>query len=335
MSLPKYIINFNELTDDLKGKTLELIDDELKDKCLQLSTHNIEGLLEDLKESLPNAKYEGLKNKIDKLIQYTYEGTQKIKSKLLDIPAIKNNYNVDFIFDKDVFLTGIHFNQTGWKKEDRWNLVVNKNKIIDESTIKEIGEHKYFNTYHKVNANTPISFILHNNSGNSRQVMIDLEYIEGKDSTIIVEQEVTTIEDIPNDWDIAVVMQWEETKADLDLHGVMGNTHVYYGNRQENSLFLNFDYREHITNNNPEILSVKNKNKKLDVYINNFNEVELKETVNIKIYNKRKHSNKLLKEFAIKIGRDKKIAYGVCEIDLKTLGIREIKDKDIKLLGGR
>lgn len=50
--------------------------------------------------------------------------------------------------------------------------------IINKIGLKEIGEHKYFNTFYKVNANTPISFILSNNSGNSRQVTVDLEYIE-------------------------------------------------------------------------------------------------------------------------------------------------------------
>ncbi len=178
MSLPKYIINFDELTDDLKNKLLDIINDELKFKYPELNTNNIEALFEDIKELLPSTVYKGIKNKIDSLILKNIEGIQKVEGKLLDVPAIKNNYKIDFIFEKDVFLTGIHLNQTGWKKEDRWDLIVNKNKIIDKSTIKEIGEHKYFSTYYKVNANTPISFILHNNSGNSRQVIIDLEYVK-------------------------------------------------------------------------------------------------------------------------------------------------------------
>ncbi|MBU3155189.1 hypothetical protein LL038_03045 [Clostridium estertheticum] len=185
MSLSKYIVNFDELTDDLKKKLLEIIDDELRDKYPQLNTDNIELLLESIKELLPSIRYEGLKNKIEDFILYKNEGIQKIEGRLLDIPPVVKNTIEIFKFDKDIFLTGLHFNQTGWKKEDKYSLEINKNKIIDSSATKEIGEHKHFNTYFKVNANTPISFILHNNSGNSRQVVVDLEYLEIKDSDII------------------------------------------------------------------------------------------------------------------------------------------------------
>nr|WP_185903782.1 hypothetical protein [Hathewaya massiliensis] len=178
MSLPKYIVNFDELTDDLKKKLLELINNELKDKYSQLTTDNIKALLGEVKELLPSVKYEGLKKKIEGLIHIKYEGIQKIESKLLDIPPVIQENKVDFKFDKDIHITGLHFNQTGWKNEDTYSLVINKNKIIDNATIKEIGEHKYFNTHFKVNANTPISFILDNKSGNSRQIIVDLEYIK-------------------------------------------------------------------------------------------------------------------------------------------------------------
>lgn len=142
-----------------------------------------------------------------------------MKGILLDIPAIQNDYKEQFKFDKDVYITGLHFNQTGWKKEDKYSLEINKIKIIDNVTTKEIGEHKYFNTFYKVNANTPISFVFHNLSGNSRQIIVDLEYIDGEDSSITVEPP-PGIEDIDNEWDIAVVMNWEEnTDADIDLHG--------------------------------------------------------------------------------------------------------------------
>lgn len=324
MSLPKYVVNFDELTDKLKKELLGLIDDELRNKYPQLDTNNIEALLEDLKELLPSKQYRGLKNKIDKFI-YNIEGMQKIEGRLLDIPAIRGDYKEIFKFDKDIFLTGLHINQTGWKKEDTYDLEVNKNKIINKAATKEIGEHKYFNTFYKVNANTPISFILDNRSGNSRQVMVDLEYIQGTEITEEIKPpKIPTIDDIPNEWDVAVVMSWgNNSRADLDLHGFIGERHVYYGNKKEEGFYLNFDCTTHKDNNNSEILSVKGyKNKKLNVYIKNFNNIELKEPVNIKIYNKRLYGNRLLKEFTIDLeNNDLK---GVCSIDLKTLGITNI-----------
>jgi hypothetical protein len=179
-NIPRYIINFDELTDKLKSDLLQIVKDTIKNKYPQLNfdTKNAEDLLEEIKNLLLSDEYKKLKNKIEKFILLQYNGNQKIKGVLLDIPPLVQDYKKDFIFDKDVYLTGLHINQTGWKTEDRYSVEINKNRIIDNVTIKEIGEHKYFSTYYEVNVDIPISFILHNLSGNSRQVIVDLEYIE-------------------------------------------------------------------------------------------------------------------------------------------------------------
>ncbi|WP_096635810.1 hypothetical protein [Clostridium cochlearium] len=346
MSLPRYVVNFEELTNDLKKRLLKLIDDELRGKYPELNTNNIEALLEDLKELLPSTQYNMLKKRIESFIYYNHNGMQKNEGRLLDIPPLIMENKEEFVFDKDVFLTGLHFNQTGWKKEDTYTLEINKEKIIDNATIKEIGEHKYFNTFYKVNANTPISFVLHNNSGNSRQTMVDLEYLIGEIATPPeppiedpTEPENPTIDDIENDWDIAVVVQWEaHTMTDIDLHGIIGNKHVYFGNSKEENFFLNFDYRQHMTNHNPEILSVKGyKNEILKIYLHNFNGMRLSEPVNLKVYEKRPYGNNLIKELNIDISPNSDMIRETIHIDLNTLEIKEINE-DIsleKFLGGR
>ncbi|WP_434290350.1 hypothetical protein [Clostridium botulinum] len=323
MSLPKYIINFEELTEDLKNHLLSLIDDNIRTNYPEINTNNIQDLLQQLKDLLPSVQYEGLKKKIDTFIYRKIEGIQKVKGILLDIPAIQNNYTEQFKFDKDVYITGLHFNQTGWKKEDRFSLEVNKIKIIDNATTKEIGEHKYFNTFYKVNANTPIFFVFHNLSGNSRQIIVDLEYIDGEDSNIPVEQ--PGIEDIDNEWDIAVVMNWEEnTDADIDLHGKIDDKKVWYGNKSYDGFYLNFDYTSHKTNKNPEIISVKGyKNKKLLISIKNFNGVELKEPVTLEIYQYRPYGNKLLKKFNVNLDTNRDLK-DIFIMDLNTLKITNL-----------
>ena len=178
MSLPKYIINFDELEDQLKKDLLKVIDDAMKGKYPQLNTGNLESLLSQIEDLLPDEKYKGLKNKIEQFILGKYTGTQKIQGAFIDVPAIVGDYKQNFIFDKDVYLSGLHLNQTGWKKEDRYSLKIDKNIIIDNATTKETGEHKYFNTYAHVIRDGSVYFILHNNSGNSGQIMVDLEYIE-------------------------------------------------------------------------------------------------------------------------------------------------------------
>lgn len=324
MSLPKYIINFEELTEDLKNHLLSMMDDNIRTNYPEINTNNIQDLLQQLKDLLPSVQYEGLKKKIDAFIYRKIEGIQKVKGILLDIPAIQNDYTEQIRFDKDVYITGLHFNQTGWKKEDRYSLEVNKIKIIDNATIKEIGEHKYFNTFYKVCANNLISFILHNLSGNSRQTMIDLEYIDGEDSSIPIEP--PEIGKIDNEWDIAVVMNWEEnTDADIDLHGYIEDKHVSFNNRSYEGFYLNFDYRSHKTNKNPEIISVKGyKNKKLNIYVHNYNARELKEPVTLEIYQKRSYGNKLLKKFSINLEADNSYIKGVFTIDLNTLKITKL-----------
>ena len=326
MGLPRHVINFDELTDELRRDFLQLIDDALKDKYPQLDMQEIKSLLSEIEDLLPDEKYRGLKNRIEQFLVYKYEGTQKVQGALIDIPAIINDYKQEFLFDKDVFLTGIHLNQTGWKKNDRYSLVIDKEKIIDGATTKEIGEHKYFNTYYKVNANTPVSFILHNNSGNSRQTLVDLEYLEGQETTINPSPPDPDINDIPNDWDIAVRMQWEESSpCDMDLHGFMGDMHVAFWNRTYDGFYLNWDYQEHISNDNPEIISVRGHyNRVLRIYIHDYNLVPLKKPVNIKIYEKRSYGVVLLKEYDIEVENKSPLGYGVCSIDLKTKKITDI-----------
>jgi hypothetical protein len=327
MGLPKYIINFDELTDQLRKDLLRLIDDAMKDKYPQLDTGDVKALLSQIEGLLPDEKYKGLKNKIEQFVLGKYAGIQKIQGALLDVPAIVGEYKHDFIFDRDVYLNGLHLNQTGWKKEDRYSLEIDKNRIIDNATTKEIGEHKYFNTFYKVNTNTPVSFILHNNSGNSRQTLIDLEYLEGKEATIDPEApESPDINDIPNDWDIAVRIQWEENSpCDVDLHGIIGDMHVCYWNKSYDGFYLNWDYREHITNNNPEIISVKGYyNKTLEIYVHDFNGEPLKDPVNIKIYEKRLYGVILLKEYNIKVENSSSLGYGICSIDLRTKKITDM-----------
>lgn len=74
MSLPKYIINFEELTEDLKNHLLSLIDDNIRTNYPEINTNNIQDLLQQLKNLLPSVQYEGLKKKLMPLY------TEKLKA---------------------------------------------------------------------------------------------------------------------------------------------------------------------------------------------------------------------------------------------------------------
>lgn len=176
MGLPRYIINFDEFVDRLGNDISEYIREHIKDNIKYDNLNNINELLNILKDKLPYKKYIKITKRIKKL-NVKYESEQLITGKILDIPAIKNNYKLQFKFKDCVSLTGLSLNCTGWKKEDTFDLTINKAKIIENCSLKEIGEHIYFNTYFRVNAQTPICFNFNNKSGNSRQIIVDLEYI--------------------------------------------------------------------------------------------------------------------------------------------------------------
>lgn len=338
MSLPKYVVNWEELTEPLKKQLLKLIVEAFKDKYPQIDTDNIEELLEAMSDLLPAEHYKDLARKIDDFVYKKIEGIQKVEGALLDIPPIIKKTQYDFKYEKDVYLTGFHVDQNGWKKEDRYHLIIDKKYVIKNAATKEIGEHKYFNTYFKVIANTPISFILENNSGNSRETMIDLEYIEGTEITIIPPPPPTPdsptdeywMDQITNPWDIAVIVNWEAGSTDVDLHGYIGSNHVYFppSERVIDGMCLNFDYTQHNTNLNPEILSVRgNRGKILNVYVHNYNGMPLTESVNIKIYNKDVHGDpNLLKEYEFILGTDIHHLIGVCSIVIDTFNITDLHD---------
>jgi hypothetical protein len=330
--VPKYVINFDEFVKLLGDDIVKAIYDALNGKFPQVSFNNLAALLEEIKSLLPYEKYRAIAHNIDLIINNsTIEGAQKIDGKLIDIPPIIQKISETFKFEKDIYITGFNINQTGWKKNDYYNLIVDRKTLIKESYTKEVGEHKYFNTFFPVPANTPITFVLNNQSGNSRQTMIDLEYIQKPDPpppppppNPPPNPGGVGIGDITNDWDIAVVMDWEDNSvADIDLHGFLyqGETlkyHTWYGEPTHDDFFLNFDFRTHMNITDPEIISIKGYTGcVLKVYIHNYTATPLSKPVNVKIYHKSSTGNTgLLLSQDISLAGDNSYLKGVCTITL-------------------
>ena len=138
MSLPAYVVNWDELEDLLK---------------------------------------EALSNVVVRDISDLY-GYQRVQGFFKKIPAIQASYKiVEFIPSEQIILTGISYSQSAWKGTDCWDLEIGDNKIFQNVYTKEIGENKHFEVISPIEAGTPIKIILHNTSGNSRHVWVDLEYI--------------------------------------------------------------------------------------------------------------------------------------------------------------
>ena len=72
MGLPRYVINFDELTDELRRDLIQIIDDAMKDKYPQLDIQEIKALLSEIEDLLPDEKYRGLRNRIEQFIIYKF-----------------------------------------------------------------------------------------------------------------------------------------------------------------------------------------------------------------------------------------------------------------------
>lgn len=162
MSTPKYIINWEELLDILEGR-------------FQVDINDID--LGDLENYLDEqiGKIIDLLNQILELLKD--KGIQRVHSISYHVPAVIADYKLPTRFNEDVLITGITYSQSAWKYQDSWSLEVSGNRLFDEVGTKEIGESKAMNVFYFVPAGTNIDIIFHNNSGNSRLVWFDIQYI--------------------------------------------------------------------------------------------------------------------------------------------------------------
>jgi hypothetical protein len=162
MSLPSYIINWEELLAILGDKLqIDINDIDLGDLENYLGEQF--GIIIDL-----------LKQILDLLKD---KGVQRIHSISNHIPAVVAPFKFTTTFKEDVLITGITYSQSAWKYQDSWDLEVDGNVLFEEVGTKEIGESKVMNVFYYVPAGKPINIIFHNDSGNSRLVWFDVEYI--------------------------------------------------------------------------------------------------------------------------------------------------------------
>ena len=139
MSLPSYIINWDELKD--------LLEDALKDIVVR---------------SIKDVR-----------------GVQKVLGTAQSIPAMQGNFKIlEWTVDKNIVITGVTYSQSAWKGEDYWELWIDGDRLFETVYTKELGDQKHWEVLHPVNAGQTIKVILSNVSGNSRNVWVDIEYLD-------------------------------------------------------------------------------------------------------------------------------------------------------------
>lgn len=183
MGLPSYVVNFDELVDLLTS----YLNDGIKVNLdgINIDTKTLENLLDAIKNDIEDVRFDNLTDalkelgtKIDILgNNLGWTGVQKIYGKMLEVPAAEGKYIVELPSNGKI--TGITYSQSSWNYEDTWDLVVDDNKLFDNVTTKQYGEHKYFNTYYNLETGATIKFIYNNNSGANKVVWIDFCILEG------------------------------------------------------------------------------------------------------------------------------------------------------------
>lgn len=262
-------------------------------------------------------------------------GTQKIKGQHLSVPAVIGDYEIKWSFDEDIYITDVKYSQSGWKYEDNWDLKIADTLIFETIYTKEIAESEVFHCYCYVAANTEITLVLHNMSGNSRDIWANLHYISKK---LIQEPPPEPIEpepepeppyqnpepsnkpdgvkDIKHDYDWMIVMRWESnTTVDIDLRAWLEPIHkeIYFTSKEyikdeNNRIWLDQDFRENFHNeegtreSKPEVITILGKPCEfISIYVQNFNKHhnigygDLKENVTIEIFNKDTNNDNVLK----------------------------------------
>ena len=382
MGICKLALNLDEISDDVLAKISNLNKIvNIKPPDIKLDS-TMQKLLEQILKSLPDlTSIDDFKININKLLDVfshlrEIEGEFRIDGNYLNIPAIVNNYSIIFTYNYDLYLIGIDFSLTGWKKEDTWSLMIDDKIAFNKVNTKEVGDRKYFQLPYLIKAGSLIKVILNNNSGNSRQMWTDLYYVKSNTNHVLVKcvdennnilkqyyVEITGIEqtiqapDIKNytvssssnvtkifskdevvtftynvvhPWRIKIEMQWEKRcNIDLDLYGYIDNQIVYFGNQRGTDIWLDRDIRQHITNDDPEILTCNKTTGILKIGTNKYGGDELNQDVIFtikKINSQNKDIEDIIKTIYVKIKLNKESIYHVCDIDMSTLNIIEVNN---------
>lgn len=288
MSLPSYIVNLEEMLEYLKDK-------------IELNV-NVEGIGGSIGNEMAT-----IVDLLKKILMLIYDrGVQQIHGLRQHIPSVVGVFKLTKTFDFDIMLTGISYSQSGWKYQDSWDLEVGGTKLFDSFT-KEIGEHKHFNVFYFIPAGTPINIYHHNDSGNSKIVWFDIEYLNLSLPNIIPPLPEPPESDLPisNPYDWMFVLRWEDsTGTDIDFHMYLDrdeSTHIWYSNKsiskdEDNQAYLNYDFTSHGSNgreDEPEIMTIYGyKDKVVNVFVTNFDEGSISEPVTVEVIQKISTGNK-------------------------------------------
>jgi hypothetical protein len=184
LSLPSYVVNFDELADAIKAYLENGVKVDIG--SIIVPTDNMEDILTQIRNKIQGVDYTDLINalndigvKLDGLSgNLGISGIQKIYGKMLQIPATTGSYTIEFTIPKSGRITGITYSQSAWNFQDTWDLKAGDTTLFSGVRSKEYGENKFFNVFYEVTSGQKIDFIFNNTSGSSKILWVDFNILE-------------------------------------------------------------------------------------------------------------------------------------------------------------
>lgn len=184
MSLPSYVVNFDELADAIKAYLENGVNVDVG--SITVPTDNMEDLLTQIRDKIQGVNYTDLIEalnalgvKLDGLSgNLGISGTQKIYGEMLQVPAAAGDYTIEFTVPVTGEITGITTSQSAWNFQDTWDLKVGDTELFIGVRTKEYGENKFFNVFYPVTAGQKIDFVFNNISGSSKVLWVDFNILE-------------------------------------------------------------------------------------------------------------------------------------------------------------
>ncbi|OAA92998.1 hypothetical protein [Clostridium coskatii] len=184
MSLPSYVINFDELADAIKDYLQNGVKVDIG--SITVPTDKIEDLLTQIRDKIQGVNYNdliaalnALGVKLDALSgNLGISGVQKIYGEMLQIPATTGVYTIEFEVPEKGKITGITYSQSAWNFQDTWDLKAGDTTLFTGVRTKEYGENKFFNVFYPVAAGQKIDFMFNNVSGSSKILWVDFNILE-------------------------------------------------------------------------------------------------------------------------------------------------------------
>lgn len=184
MSIPSYVINFDELSALLKDYLQNGINVDVGD--ITFSTAEMENLLREISSKIQGVDYNSLITalnalgaKLDSLGgSLGMSGIQKIYGEMLEVISDDEPQTIEFTIPNSGRITGVTYSLSSWNYEDNWDLFINDTQLFKGVRIKEYGETKFFNVFYPVTGGQKLKFIFNNISGSNKILWVDFNILE-------------------------------------------------------------------------------------------------------------------------------------------------------------